>query len=165
MKRLFLSACFASVCALAQTPADPWKPLRFLIGEWTGEGGGGPGQGSGAFSLGFELNGKVLIRRNLSEYPAQGGRPAERHEDLMIVYLDEASSAARAIFFDSEGHVIRYRVAAAGAGVVFESEPGPGPGYRLSYVPAGAQVKGKFEIRAPGEDRYRTYLDFTVRRK
>ncbi len=146
---------------LAAQTSDPWKPLEFLIGEWTGEGGGGPGQGSGEFSFRFDLNRHVLVRKNFAEYPGQ-----ERHEDLMIVYLDEAFRRLRAIYFDTEGHTIRYAVASSGPALVFESEASePGPRFRLTYTPAGEQVKGKFEIRAPGEAQYKAYLDFSARRK
>ena len=152
---------------VAQTPKDdPWKPFQFMMGEWVGEGGGEPGQGGGGFSLEFDLQKNVLVRKNFAEYPAQNGRPASRHDDLMIVYLDEGSHRPRAIYFDSEGHVIRYSIAAANDGVTFESEAGePGPRYRLSMTPAGARIKGKFEMAAPGETQYKTYLDFAVRRK
>ena len=161
---------FLSHFAAAQVPngesADPWKSFEFLIGDWVGDGSGGPGQGAGEFSLKFDLQNHVLVRKSYAEYPAQNGRPAARHDDLMIVYLDEPSKKPRAIFFDSEGHVIRYSVTASNASVIFESEPGePGPRYKLSYSPAGKSVKGKFEIRAPGEEQYKTYLDFSVHKK
>lgn len=145
---------------------DPWKPLQFLVGEWVGEGGGGPGRGGGGFSFAFDLQHKVLVRKNYAEYRAQSGRPAFRHDDLMIVYLDEQSKRLRAIYFDSEGHTIRYAVAASGDAVVFESEPAePGTHYRLTCTPAGARMKGKFEMKAPGEAEYKTYIDFAARKK
>src|SRR5262249_53744865 len=87
---------------------DPWKPYRFLAGEWTGEGSGDPGKGSGGFSFAWDLQGKVLVRRNRSEYPATNGRPAMLHEDLMVIYQGEGGGPTRVIYFDSEGHVINY---------------------------------------------------------
>ncbi len=149
---------------LAAQYASKWKPFEFLIGDWIGEGGGGSGDGAGGFSLHYDLNKNVLVRKNVAEHPAQNGQPAMRHEDLMIVYIEE--KRPRAIYFDTEGHIIRYAVMASNNSLVFESEPGePGPRYRLTYTPAGDRVKGKFEIRAPGEAQYKTYLDFSVRRK
>ena len=56
----------------AQTPSksgDRWAPLAFLVGEWTGEGGGGPGQGSGGFSFLPDQNGTILVRKNRADYP------------------------------------------------------------------------------------------------
>src|SRR5512144_2320075 len=78
-----------------------------LLGDWTGEGGGEPGAGGGTASFRFDLEKHVIIRRGTSDYPAAGGRPATHHEDLTLIYPDDGSGAA-AIYFDNEGHVIRY---------------------------------------------------------
>jgi hypothetical protein len=163
---LVLAVLALSTAAVAQ-PADPWTPFQFLIGTWVGEGGGGPGEGRGEFSLAFDLNRQVLVRKNFSEYPAQGGRPASRHDDLMITYLDSASKQPRAIYFDSEGHTIRYAVATHDGSLVYESEAGePFPHYRFTYVPNGAsRLTGKFEIAADRESPFKTYIDFTARKK
>src|SRR6266481_7240139 len=66
--------------------------LRFLIGEWEGAGGGGPGSGKGTFSFTSDLQNKVIVRRNHAEYPATADRPAVRHDDLIVIYLDGASN-------------------------------------------------------------------------
>ena len=96
-----------------------WAPLAFLIGEWVGEGGGGPGQGTGEFSFQLDLGGAILIRRNVSDYPATKDKPAYSHTDLMII-----DSTLRANYFDDEGHTIHYTVepSANGNGVQFLSE-------------------------------------------
>ena len=156
----------------AQTPKpDRWGPLAFLIGEWTGEGGSGPGQGSGrgpgqgsgGFSFLPEQNGTVLVRKNRADYPAAKDRPAFSHTDLMIVYKEDGDAKFRAIYFDSEDHVIHYVVEAAGDGksVRFLSE-----NYRLTYTKTGADaVAIKFEIAAdeqPGV--FRTYIQASARR-
>jgi hypothetical protein len=161
----FLFSILLTGSALAQ--GDPWKPFEFLIGTWVGEGGGGPGQGAGEFSLAFDLNKQVLVRKNFAEYPAQSGRPAFRHDDLVIIYMDETAKRPRAIYFDTEGHTIRYAIRAQDGSLIFESEPGePVPHYRFTYTPDGAsRIKGKFEIRAAGESQYKTYIDFTARKK
>lgn len=164
--KTILGLALALSVAAQDSKDDPWKPFQFLIGDWVGEGGGGPGQGGGEFSLQFDLQKKVLVRKNFAEYPAQNGRAAFRHDDLMIIYLDEPSKRPRAIYFDTEGHVIRYAVQSSDRALVFESEPGdPGPHYRLSYTPGGQRVQGKFEMKAPGDSQYKTYLDFAARRK
>jgi hypothetical protein len=164
--KIVFGIMFALCVAVSAFAQDPWKPFEFLIGDWVGEGGGGPGQGEGGFSLQFDLNKTVLVRKNFSEYPAQNGKPASRHDDLMIIYLDESSRKPRAIYFDSEGHTIRYAVTVRANALVFESEAGePLPHYRLTYTPAGNRVNGKFEIRGPGDADYKTFIDFAVRRK
>jgi hypothetical protein len=148
---------------------DPWASFRFLVGDWVGEGEGKPGQGKGEFSLVEELQGKVLVRRNRAELPAGSGRPAGVHEDLLIVYPEAGDKTQKAIYFDSEGHVINYAVNAAEEGaLIFVSDAkASGPRYRLSYRKQEAgKVTVKFEIAPPGKpDAFRTYLEGTVRNK
>jgi hypothetical protein len=68
-----LKAC--EICGLA-AQADRWKGFQFLIGEWTGGGGGSStGQGSATFSFHLDVDGKVLMRRNHAEYPAVKDNP------------------------------------------------------------------------------------------
>jgi len=156
--KILAVAVLATVPCWAQKD-DAWKPFQALIGDWVGEGGGG-------FSYQFDLQRNVIVRKNYAEYPAQNGRPAFRHDDLMIVYLDDASKRPRAIYFDSEGHTIRYAIAVSGDSLIFESEPGePGIHYRLTQTPAGGRLTGKFEMRAPDEAQYKTYIEFTARKK
>jgi len=166
MKRLFL---FAILC-LPAFGADDWGPLQFLIGQWTGDGGGDPGQGSGAFSFTPDVQGKVLIRKSFAEYPAAKGKPAYRHDDLMVVYRDEASRKLRATYFDNEDHVIQYAIEASGKDVVFTSDgPVPGekqsaPRFRFTYTSAGPdQLSLKFEIAPPGKD-FAPYITATAHR-
>src|SRR5262249_54757443 len=73
--------CGLSIEALAaQSKGVSLEDLKFLAGEWKGEGGGRPGQAAtGGFSFNFELQGKVLVRRNFSEYAATPEKPAFRH--------------------------------------------------------------------------------------
>lgn len=77
----------------------------------------------------------------------------------MVIYLENAGP--RAIYFDSEGYVIRYLVSAPAADrVVFESEPeAAGPRYRLSYWMESGSLNGRFEVGG------KTYLSWTSRRK
>lgn len=140
-------------------------PAQFLIGQWTGEGSGQPGAGTGAFSFTPDLQGKVLLRRSFAEYPATGGKPPSRHDDLMVVYHGEAG-ALRAIYFDSEDHVIRYTGTGTAAGVAFVSDGKPDEvRYRLTYAATGKDTLTlEFEIAAPGKD-FSRYLDAGARRK
>src|SRR5947208_2446541 len=64
MAILLLAATFVQ----AQT-ADRWAPFQFLAGKWKAE--------AGEFSFQPELNGQVLVRRNVNNTPVQ------KHEDLM----------------------------------------------------------------------------------
>jgi len=156
--------------SLWSQPADRWRDLRFLVGEWTGEGGGSVGQGMGVFSFQPELGGKILVRRNTADYPAANGNPATHHEDILTVYLEAEGRAPEAIYFDSEGHVIHYSVEIdpAGKSVRFVSLAQPGqPRYRLTYRDAGkGLVDGQFEIAPPGKpEAFSRYLEWSARRK
>src|SRR5580658_1302996 len=99
MKRLVIAAlCIAG--ALPASPKEPakdaWAALTSLLGgTWEGEGSGEPGNGTGGFTFLPDLQGKVLIRRNTSSYPATKDRPAFTHEDLMVISRDSASSPLR----------------------------------------------------------------------
>ena len=105
----------------------------------------------------MELSQRVIVRRNHAEY--EGGA---KHDDLMVIYLE---GAPRAIYFDSEGHVIRYNVAyPAKDSVVFESDAAqPGPKYRLSYWMEKSVMKGKFEVAPPGA-KFKVYLSWGSRK-
>lgn len=61
------------------------------------------GAGQGTFSFEPELNRKIVVRHNPAAYNS-----GERHDDLMPIYLDAPNDTPRAIYFDTEGHVIRY---------------------------------------------------------
>lgn len=142
---------------------DRWAPLGFLIGEWSGEGGGGPGQGSGGFSFLPDQNGTILIRKNRADYPAAKDRPAFSHTDLMVVYKEPSENKLRAIYFDMEDHVIHYTVEPSNDGnsVQFVSD-----NYRLTYRKTGAdRVAIKFEVAPPDKPgAYQTYIEAAARR-
>lgn len=166
LMRLWLLLLAMSL-AFAQTPSKldhRWAPLAFLIGEWTGEGGGGPGQGSGGFSFLPDQGGKILIRKSRADYPASKDRPAISHTDLMIVYIEPGETKLRAIYFDTEDHTIHYTVEPStdGTSVQFVSDT-----YRLTYRKTGTDsLTLKFEIAPPGQPgAYTTYIDATARRK
>jgi hypothetical protein len=162
--RLALLALFTAVSALHAQNGDAWKKLDFLLGEWNGAAGEKDtqlGAGQGAFSFKAELQQKIIVRRNNAKYDS-----GVQHDDLMIVYLDTPDQTPRAIYFDSEGHVIRYNLTFPSASrVVFESDgTQPGPRYRLSYWLEAGSLKGRFEVAAPSKD-YQTYMSWSSVRK
>jgi hypothetical protein len=137
----YLLLLVAAICASAQT--DPWKDLQFLSGEWVAEGA------PGACSFTFDLQRKIIVRKNLSEAPT-------RHEDLMVIYVEKD---LKAIYFDNEGHVIHYTVEAGPDMVRFVSDQ-----YRLTYRKTGEKLALDFEIAPPGKP-FANYLHATLRRK
>ncbi len=156
--------------ASGDSTATTWEGWRPLMGDWIGEGDGAPGHGSGAFSFALDLQGRILVRRSFAEYPAAPGRPASRHDDLMMLRHEDGSGRVRALYLDNEGHAIDYtaRVSAARDTFEFVSEPAPGtPRFRLTYVVTGADaLRLRFEVAPPGRpDSLATYLEANARRR
>ncbi|MDM7916599.1 MAG: hypothetical protein ACE15D_16640 [Candidatus Eisenbacteria bacterium] len=156
---LTLSTVFAAV------PAD-LQPLAFLLGEWQAEGSGAPGLGTGTATFTTGLQDRVILRNSYAEYPEAEGRAASRHDDLMAIYA--APGGARADYYDSEGHVIRYLVQSPAAGqAIFLSEAAPGqPRFRLSYaLDDTGELKGGFAISPPdAPDAFKPYLTWGSRK-
>jgi hypothetical protein len=165
---LFLFPAASPLSAQAVASSDPFAPLQFLMGDWTGPGSGKPGEGSGSCSFSFDLEKKVIIRRGRAEYAAKPGEKAGvRHEDLTIIYLPPDGSGLRAIYFDNEGHVIHYKVSCPenNKSVIFESEgTEKGPRFRLVYIPlSDGRLSIEFFIAPPGGD-FKSYTKGTVKR-
>ena len=166
--RVVVVLLYAWPAAPARAEEDPWADFRFLIGTWVSEAR--PEEGSGSFTLEPDLGGKILLRRNIADLSAGKGRPAAKHEDLMIVYREPGGKTFRASYFDNEGHVIEYSVSSSPdkKGLVFVSNADrPGPRFRLTYTKGEEdKVAVKFEIAPPGKaDQFKTYLEGSVRRK
>ncbi len=160
---------FLSVHAQQPRPTNEWKDFDFLVGEWTWVGGGQPGQGNGVSTFRPELGGTVLVRKTHLDYPATKERAAFSHDDLIYVYHDPQDNSVRAIFFDAEGHVIRYAltVASSGNSVEFVSDAAPGgTRCRMTYARVNEDsVTEKFEIAPPGKPNdFATYVEFTAKR-
>jgi hypothetical protein len=160
-----LSLLLAAAPAAAGA-ADPWAPLRFLVGAWKVESGGGrPGEAvGGGFTFAIDLDGKVAIRRSRSEYAARPGQAKGTvHEDLMVIY--PKGNGLQALYWDDEGHVIRYAVRSEAGTLIFESDPGaPGPRFRLVHARRGAEVvEIAFSIAMPGKG-FEPYVTGLARR-
>ncbi|MBI3210642.1 MAG: hypothetical protein HYZ37_17285 [Candidatus Solibacter usitatus] len=165
--RILTAFLFAWMAAAAPKDAS-WAPFAYLEGEWTGEGSGQPGEGSGGCTFSFDLNDTVLIRKNWANYPATKDRPAFAHADHMTIYRGEGRF--HAVYFDSEGHTILYAVSVSGAGkeIQFVSAAGaPGPRYRLTYQRQGEkELTLKFEMAPTGKpETFASYITARLRRK
>ncbi len=165
---LLLLLAFSPVQAQQPRP-NQWKDFDFLLGEWTWSGGGQPGQAKGTSTFEPDLNGTVLLRKVHLDYPASKERAAFSHDDFLYVYHDPADDSLRAIFFDSENHVIRYAVTVAPGGdsIQFLSDAAPsGTRARMTYTKVGAEsVTEKFEFAPPGKpDQFATYVEFVAKR-
>ena len=156
----------AAVAANAQSPS-PLDALGFLLGEWQAQGSGAAGSSVGSFTFTRELQDHVIVRRSFSETVKTAGQAGARHDDLMVIHVDDAG-AVRADYFDSEGHTIRYLVTAtAGREAVFVSESMESTSsYRLTYsLDPDGSLNGKFEMAFPDRpDLFAQYLAWTARR-
>ncbi len=130
------------------TPAvDPWTPVRFLIGEWTGESDGEPGKGTVTRTYQFVLKDRFIHERNVSTYPPQPkNEKGEVHEHWSFFSYDRARRTLVLRQFHPEGFVNQYvlQPGAAGGALVFESEA-------LENVPAGWKARESYRAASPDE--------------
>jgi hypothetical protein len=162
--KLILTVVFFSAAGVSAQSSDiqTLKKLDFLLGKWTGvasEKDTRIGAGQGEFSYELQLDEKIIVRHNNATYDS-----GVRHDDLLIIYVE--NDVPRAIYFDSEGHVIRYNVTLpAPNSVTFESDgTQPGPKYRLSHRLEKGSLNGTFEIAPPGSE-YKAYMSWTSKKK
>jgi hypothetical protein len=156
----------AGSATFAAEPAE-LKPFTFLLGEWPAAGSGQPGAGSGAAVFSRGLQDRVILRTSYAEYGPAAGKPASRHDDLMVIYAGPGGGV-RADYYDNEGHVIRYAVRspAAGQAVLLSEATGSEPRFRLSYtLEAGGILKGEFAIAPSGApEAFKPYLTWDSRK-
>jgi hypothetical protein len=163
---------FATILAIATVlavslraePSAPLAPFQILIGEW--QALDDPSGATGGFTFSWSVQDRVILRTNYANYPAANGKPASRHDDLMVIYVD--ADVVRADYFDNEGHVIRYVADAKPDQVVFLSEvKASEPRYRLVYRRAAdGLLHGRFDLAPPGKpEAFSSYLSWAARRR
>jgi hypothetical protein len=164
---IFCLLTLSSISFPQQIQKADWSAFKFLIGEWIGEGSGSTGEASGAFTFSYDLQTSILVRKNFADYPAQNGRPAFRHDDLMIMYQEHKS--VKAIYFDNEGHIINYSVSFSkdSSTVIFVSEPtSNSQRFRFTYSKVEEKrMKFSFDFAPPGKpEEFTKYIDGFVRK-
>jgi hypothetical protein len=158
----FVILLFAGHLLSGQQPKDPWEKWNHLIGEWVGEGNGQPGKGEGIFSFRKDLDGKILVRKNHTVFPATTDSESKIHDDLLVVYPSPVNDHLEAIYFDNEGHTIKYTVSFAEKSIIFTSDIVQGaPRFRLSYETIDNKtVNIVFEMASPqSPDDFKMYLE------
>lgn len=162
--RLVLAAIATVLVTLSSNiavavPPTQLAPLDFLLGDWDAAGAK-PGDASGKTTFARNLQDRIILRTNSADYPAANGKPASRHDDLMLIYA--TADAMRADYYDNEGHVIHYAVTSPAPNqAVFLSDATPSaPRFRLTYkLGSDGQLEGQFEIAPPGQaDSFKPYL-------
>lgn len=174
MKRIGILVLLAflgggDIFAQASKPTDIWARLNFLAGEWEGMGTGAPGEAVGGTSFAFDLDKKILVRKNWARYPAKPGeKTGLSHQDLVIIYRSPGESSFRAFYFDNEDHVINYLVSFPQKpdAVTFETDPAQKrPRFRLTYeLGADGTLKNVFLMAVPGEE-FKVYAQGILKKK
>jgi len=155
--------------AAAPAKPDPWHNFRFLVGSWEAKTTGGVAQAHVATSYSFRME----LREYLMARHARNGTCSApddydcQHSDLLYIYPTGNGSAFEAIYFDNEGHIIRYSLTSPKPGTaVFLSDPAlPGPQYRLSYTFLNEVMSGQFEMKMPGQADFTSYLEWSGKRQ
>jgi hypothetical protein len=155
MKLLKITSTFLFIvlCQIGsgQTPVAGWEKWNILIGEWVGEGSGQPGQNGGKFSFQTDLDGKILVRKSHTVFPASANSVEKTHDDLLIIYQGSGDSTQEAIYFDNEGHTIKYKISFTDKSIVFTSDIDVNaPRFRLTYTTIDIKtVNISFEMASP----------------
>jgi hypothetical protein len=151
-------------CALSAQP--PLERVSFLLGGWTTDTDTELGHATALSTFAQELDRQILTRRGSTKYTS-GKNAGQGHDDLLIVYPEGPNGGMKAIYFDAEGHVIHYTVTVPEPNTaVFDSDPAqPGPRYRLTHKVTGRQMETRFEVAAPGQTSYQTYVSGVSSRK
>jgi len=167
MRAFILSTLIACVpMSVSAGPPDAFAPLQFLEGTWTARTNPKTGVGAtvlGTYSFVRELDGHVLARHGKTASGCKGPESFDcDHGDLLYIYQDAADQPLKAIYFDSEGHVIHYELSfPSPTAVTFLSEPSPGPRFRLVYELDQAVMYGKFQVQPPGQTGWTSYLEWS----
>ena len=149
--------------------ADSWKPLQFLVGTWEAktEGGAAGATGSGTYTFQLELRNHVLARHSTREGCTGPEAYNCEHTDILYIYPGAPGQRYKAIYFDNEGHVIHYDVSTPSATTaVFLSDASqPGPQFRLTYELRDSTMYGKFQMRGPGQAQFKSYLEWSGKKR
>jgi hypothetical protein len=163
--------CFCMIPQMrGQAATDPLAPLKFLAGTWDAKTVNNPAVTAiGTYTFRTELRGHILARHTVADASKCKG-PDDfncEHGDLLYIYAERAGQALRAIYFDNEGHVIHYVVSTpTPTSAEFLSDAAnPGPQFRLFYELKADTLSGKFQIRMPGQQEWKSYLEWTGSRK
>jgi hypothetical protein len=151
----------------AQLPAtqEPLQSLSFLQGTWEAKTDSSSGVSSaGKYSFELELRNHIMARQSVSKESCKGPESYDcSHNDLLYIYPGELDQPLQAIYFDNEGHVIKYQISTpTPMTAVFLSDGSqPGPQFRLVYERKGDTMFGKFQMRMPGQSEWKTYLEWS----
>ena len=159
---------------VAAKPLLSVASLDFLLGTWTADVGPNA-KPMGSYIFKRELDGRILARHATTDAACADTTSAVcAHRDLLYVYQDSAGAPLKAIYFDSEGHVIQYSVEIRHEGGAYgirdyatflSDAEALGPRFRLTYerntdtYTKKTSMSGKFEQLLPN-GKWLTYLEW-----
>jgi hypothetical protein len=155
----------------AQTPSsnDPFQSLSFLLGTWTARtNGNSRAEATGSYAFVLELKNHIMARRAVAKESCKGPDDFDcQHSDLLYIYPDGPKGALQGIYFDNEGHVIKYSVSTpTPSTAVFLSDASTNaPQFRLVYERKADTMDGRFQMRMPGQGEWRSYLEWSGEKK
>jgi hypothetical protein len=144
-----------------QQSKNPWEKWNYLIGEWVGEHNGQPGQGEGKFTFQTDLNGNILVRKSHTVFPATTKSSEIIHDDIMIIYQPGSDGSQEAIYFDNEGHTIKYKVIFTDKSIILTSDiTANATRFRFTYTAIDTKsVNASFEMASPqAPEDFKMYL-------
>ena len=134
---LLASLAIAAPGPAAPKDADPWAPLRPLVGTWRGAVDGKLGTGEGLRRYEFIVGGKYLMSRHSSvRLPQEKSPEGDQHEEIGVFSFDRERQVIVFRAFMIEGFVNRYTCEAQPGKLVCLSEAvesGPGTRARLVF--------------------------------
>jgi len=134
MKSIYFAVMFGlSASSLAQGPdtaratdGDPWAPIKFMVGKWSGTASGNAGDGTVVRDYDFVLKQRFLYEKNTSTYPPQEkNKRGEIHDHVGYISYDKSRKVLVLRQFHVEGFVNQYVInkeASTPTRLVFESE-------------------------------------------
>ncbi len=157
-----------------QTPDQDgvWKPLTFLLGNWTAQAEGDPGKGTYERQYRFIFNHKFIEIKNKSTWAPTAANPkGEVHEDIGYLSYDKGRRTFVLRQFHIEGFVNQYKldsISEDGRRIVFVSEAieniGAGWRARETYLRMGdGEFSETFELAAPGKE-FEVYTKAVLKR-
>jgi hypothetical protein len=151
--KFLLSIIILISCQLVfgQKSTNSWEKWNYLIGEWVGEHNGQPGQGEGKFSFHTDLDGNILVRKSHTVFPKTDKSAEIIHDDLLIIYQPSGNGTQEAIYFDNEGHTIKYKVTFTDNTIALTSDIDlNATRFRFTYTKIDAKsVNASFEMALP----------------
>jgi hypothetical protein len=176
MKGILLILLMAPLAVNGQTLSKKdsmWLPVKFFIGNWTGDSEGDPGNGKYERSYRFIFDNQFIEVKNKSTYPPTAkNRKGEVHEDVGYISYDKMRKTFVLRQFHKEGFVNQYRLESSsndGKTLVFISE-------KIENIPDGYRARETykiindsefnevFELAEPGKE-FQLYSKAILRRK